>query len=194
MEKKLPERLAVINKEWTGDKPLRVMFQDEARFGRISDTRRCWCPRPVRPLTMAMVTQEYTYAYAAVSVRDGVLDTLILPHVNSGCMQIFLDEVSARYPDDRIVMIMDGAGWHKSSTLKTPANMKLVSLPPYAPELNPVEHLWDELREKAFANVVFNSLEALEDHLEASLRAMEVDIPRVHSIVAWPWIMSALLI
>jgi hypothetical protein len=71
------------------------MFQDEARFGRITDMRRCWCPRPVRPLSMAMVTQEYTYAYAAVSVRDGALDTLILPTVNSGCMQIFLDEISA---------------------------------------------------------------------------------------------------
>ena len=142
---------------------------------------------------MAMVTQEYTYAYAAVSVRDGALDTLILPQVNSECMQIFLDEVSVRHPEDRIVMILDGAGWHKSSTLKIPANMRLISLPPYSPELNPVEHLWDELREKAFGNVVFDSLNALEDHLEASLRAMEQDTPRVHSIVAWPWIMSALM-
>ena len=70
------------------------MFQDEARFGRISDTRRCWCPKPVRPLCQAMVTQEYTYAYAAVSVTDGVLDSLILPHVNGACMQLFLDEVA----------------------------------------------------------------------------------------------------
>ena len=193
MEKKLPELLTLIDKKWPGKKPLRVMFQDEARFGRISDTRRCWCPRPIRPLTMAMVTQEYTYAYAAVSVREGALDTLILPHVNSGCMQIFLDEVSARHTEDRIVMILDGAGWHKSLSLKIPANMRLISLPPYSPELNPVEHLWDELREKAFGNVVFNSLDALEDHLEASLRAMEQDTPRVHSIVAWPWIMSALM-
>lgn len=83
MEKKLPELLALIDKEWPGNKPLQVMFQDEARFGRISDTRRCWCPRPVRPMATAMVTQEYTYAYAAVSVDDGTLDTLILPHVNS---------------------------------------------------------------------------------------------------------------
>lgn len=193
MEKKLPELLTLIDQEWPDHKPIKVMFQDEARFGRISDTRRCWCPRPVRPLTMGMVTQEYTYAYAAVAVRDGALDTLILPHVNSECMQIFLDEVSARHTEYRIVMILDGAGWHKSSILKIPANMRLVSLPPYSPELNPVEHLWDELREKAFGNVVFNSLDALEDHLEASLKAMEQDTPRIHSIVAWPWIMSALM-
>lgn len=61
--------------------------------------------------------------------------------------------------------------------------MKRVSLLPNAPELNPVGHLWDELREKAFANVLFNSLESLEDHMEVSLRAMELDIPRVHSTV-----------
>lgn len=194
MEKKLRDILSLINTEWPGTKPLRVMFQDEARFGRITDTRRCWCPRPVRPLSMVTVNQEYTYAYGAVSVRDGALDTLILPTVNSGCMQIFLNEISSRYSEDRIVMILDGAGWHKSSTLQTPKNMRLISLPPYSPELNPVEHLWDELREKAFANRVFNSLHALEDHLEASLRVMENDTPRVHSIVAWPWIMDSLLI
>jgi putative transposase len=66
-------------------------------------------------------------------------------------------------------------------------------LPPYAPELNPVEHIWDELREKAFDNLVFDSLEALEDHLEVSLLAMEYDRERIRSIVAWPWIINSLL-
>ena len=80
------------------------MFQDEARFGRVSDTRRCWCPKPIRPLCQAMITQEYVYAYAAVSVADGELDTLILPQVNSNCMQIFLDEVASRHPSDRIII------------------------------------------------------------------------------------------
>jgi len=99
MEKKLRDLLSLIDSQWPGTEPLRLMFQDEARFGRISDTRRCWCPRPVRPLSLAMVTQEYTYAYAAVSVTDGALDTLIMPHVNSVCMQIFLDEISSRHPE-----------------------------------------------------------------------------------------------
>ena len=65
------------------------MFQDEARFGRVSDTRRGWCPKPIRPLCQAMITQEYVYAYAAVSIADGDLDTLILPQVNSHCRQLF---------------------------------------------------------------------------------------------------------
>ena len=74
------------------------MFQDEARFGRINDVRRCWAPRPVRPLCRAMLTHEYTYAYAAVEANSGELDSLILPHVNTDCMQLFLDEVGARHP------------------------------------------------------------------------------------------------
>ena len=72
------------------------MFQDEARFGRINDVRRCWAPRPMRPLCQAMLTHEYTYAYAAVDVTSGELDSLILPHVNTHCMQLFLDEVGQR--------------------------------------------------------------------------------------------------
>ena len=74
-----------------------------------------------------------------------------------------------------------------------PDNIRLLSLPPYSPELNPVEHIWDDLREKAFHNLVFDSLDALEDHLEAALRDMENDQNRIHSIVAWPWIINALL-
>lgn len=74
----------------------------------------------------------------------------------------------------------------------TPANMRLLPLPPYAPELNPVEHLWDELREKHFHNREFDSLDALEDHLVAALRATEQVHDVVHAIVAWPWIIDAL--
>jgi hypothetical protein len=186
--------LAKINEEWPGEEPIRLMFQDEARFGRISDIRRSWCPKPYRPICQAMVTQEYTYAYAAASVTDGVLDSLILPHVNTDCMQVFLDEVAARHSKERIVMITDGAGWHNTASLTIPANMRLEKLPPYSPELNPVEHIWDELREKSFHNRVFKSIEALEDHLCESLRLMENDNQRVHSIVAWPWIINSLLI
>jgi hypothetical protein len=66
------------------------MFQDEARFGRISDVRRCWAPKPLRPICQAMLTREYTYAYGAVDVCTGESGSLILPHVNTNCMQLFL--------------------------------------------------------------------------------------------------------
>jgi transposase len=169
------------------------MFQDEARFGRINDVRCCWAPKPIRPLCQAMLSHEYTYAYAAVEPLSGILETLILPHVNTGCMQVYLDEVGARHPQDKIVMVLDGAGWHASESLQPPANMRLPSLPPYAPALNPVEHVWDELREKFFHNVVFDSLDALEDQLEVALKTYEDDHSTIKSIVAWWWIINALL-
>jgi len=121
------------------------------------------------------------------------MDSLILPYVNGDCMQVFLDEISTRYRNDRIIMVLDGAGWHRNESLVIPDNIRLESLPPYSPELNPVEHLWDDLREKHFHNLVFDSLDALEDHLEAALRKMENEPDRIHSIVAWPWIINALM-
>lgn len=176
---------------WNNDRPLRLMFQDEARFGRISDTRYCWCRRPARPLVHAMVTQQYTYAYGAVCPQDGAFDSLVLPHVNSDCMQIFLDEIVSRYPRDNIVMVLDGAGWHKSKDFRLPDNLRLLFLPPYSPELNPQEHLWDELREKHFHNRVFDSIDTLEDHLVAALRDLENSPGRVKSITGWDWIINA---
>ena len=192
MEKKLPQALAAVVKDWPGSGPLKLMFQDEARFGRISDVRRCWAPYPLRPLCRAMLTHEYTYAYGAVDVTSGEFDSLILPHVNTACMQIFLDEVGSRHPGERIVMVLDGAGWHAGKALKPPPNMRLLSLPPYAPELNPVEHIWDELREKFFHNLAFDSMDALEDQLVAGLLALEQDWDTVKSIVSWDWIVNAL--
>lgn len=140
-----------------------------------------------------MVSHEYTYAYAAVSI-DGVLDSLILPSVNGHLMRLFLDEVARRHANERIVMVVDGARWHRSNELKNqlPSNLRLLFLPPYAPELNPVEHLWDELREKHFHNRVFDSIDTLEDHLESGLKTLELDPERVQSIVAWPWIINSL--
>ncbi|WP_245598044.1 IS630 family transposase [Ottowia thiooxydans] len=193
MEKKLPETLAEIKQGWAQGKDFKLMFQDEARFGRISDVRRCWAPRPVRPLCQGMLTHEYTYAYGAVDVCTGELDSLILPHVNTECMQVFLDEVAARHRDKHIVMVIDGAGWHRSDALKAPHNILLLKLPAYAPELNPIEHVWDELREKFFHNRAFNSLEALEDQLELALKTLEENPSTVRSIVSWPWIRDAFL-
>jgi len=108
-------------------------------------------------------------------VQDGDLDSLVLPAVNGQCMEVFLAEVATRHPDENIVMVLDGAGWHKSQTMAIPENLHLLNLPPYSPELNPVEHVWDELREKHFHNRAFESLDALEDQLIVGLLALEAD-------------------
>jgi hypothetical protein len=166
------------------------MFQDEARFGRISEARYCWCKRPQRPMVKRMVTQQYVYAYGAVSPQDGKLDSVILPYVNTNCMQIFLDEIAGRYPQDNIIMILDGAGWHKGGELQVPGNVRLLFLPPYSPELNPHENLWHEIREKYFHNRVFSSLIDLERHLESALYAFETKPDQVKSLTGWDWIIN----
>ncbi len=136
MGKKLHIKLAETRKEWAHGQTIKLMFQDEARFGRISDVRRCWAPKPIRPLCQAMLTHEYMYASGAVDVCTGQLDSLILPHVNTKCVQLFLDGIACRHPDDQIVMVVDGASWHRSQALKTPANIYLSKLLPYEPKLN----------------------------------------------------------
>lgn len=140
----------------------------------------------------AMLTHQYVYAYGAVSIPQGNFDSLVLPAVNSGCMAIFLAEISQRYPNDTIVMVLDGAGWHKSLSMPIPDNICLLSLPPYSPDLNPVEHLWDELREKYFHNRAFDSLDALENRLVEALRALENNNESVKSICNWNWIINAI--
>ena len=123
------------------------MFEDEARFGRISDPRRCWAPPGVRPEVSTQFVREYEYAFAAVSPQDGLLDTLVLPTVNTEAMNIFLAEVSRRHAEECIVMVLDGAGWHVSEDLSVPANLTLIHPPPYSLELNPVERVWEYLRD-----------------------------------------------
>jgi transposase len=191
VEKKLPQLIQDTLASFPVKQPLRLMFQDEARFGRISDCRYCWCKKPLRPLVKAMLSHQYVYAYAAVSPQDGRLDSLVLPEVNGQWMHIFLSEVASRYPTENIVMVVDGAGWHKNKHFELPVNLKLLFLPPYSPELNPQEHIWDELREKCFHNKTFDSLNLLEDHLVTSLNVLETQYETIQNIVAWDWIMSA---
>ncbi len=166
------------------------MFQDEGRFGRISDPRRCWGPPRARPDVSAALVREYSYAYAALSPWDDDLDSLILPDASTVCMNVFLKEVAARHASEFIVMVLDGAGWHRAKALQMPDNMAFVFLPPYSPELNPVENLWGELREKSFHNRAFENLDAVEDRLCDALAVFEPDHERIHRLAAWRWIVE----
>lgn len=172
--------------------PLRLLFQDESRFGLISDARRCWCPAPERPVCPVTISHQAVYAYASVSIGSGQVDSLILPRVDTACMQIFLNEIASRYPKEKLVMVLDNAGWHLGKELKIPKNMRLLPLPPYSPELNPMENIWDELREKSFYNKVFENIDHLEQHLLSTLQEIEKTPDITKSISDWPWILEAL--
>jgi hypothetical protein len=166
------------------------MFQDEARFGRINDPRRCGAPHGLRPQVCTRIVREYTDVLAAVSPHDGTLDTLVLPDVNALTMSLFLAEVAQRHPQDFILMVLDGAGWHRAKDLQIPENMRWLPLPPYSPQLNPVEHLGEEIREKWFPNLVFDSLRAVEDRLVEALATLENNSQRVAQVAGFDWIIS----
>jgi transposase len=164
------------------------MFEDEARFGRMREPRRAWVPPDVRPLVGTRIEREYSYAYAAVSPHDGALVSLVLPEVNAELMSLFLAEVARRYARTFIVLVLDGAGWHRAGDLVVPERMRLYPLPARSPELNPAEHLWEEIREKWLRNRLFVHQEAVERQVEKGLAALEGDPRHVASLAGFHWI------
>lgn len=168
------------------------MAQDEGRFGRINIAGRCWAPPRVRPSVGTQIVREYIYAYSAVCPATGELTSLILPYADTNCMNIFLEHVSQENSNYFIIMQMDGAGWHKSQGLKIPENIRLVFQPPYSPQLNPTEHIWDEIREKDMKNNVFNSIKEVITALSDGLNKLRANIERVKSMTLFPHLDIAL--
>lgn len=182
----------MIIKEILADIPkgirVRLLFQDESRFGRISDHRRCWAPLPMRPLVSQQVVREFLYVMAAVSPSDGQLASLIMPWVDTEIMSIFLAHVTKEFSEDFCLIFLDGAGWHKADELRIPKNMKILFLPPYSPELNPVESLWEHLRKNYFGNRVFGSLQELENCLCQALNNLINQPQTVKSLTNYDWL------
>jgi transposase len=167
---------------------LRLMFQDEARFGRLSDPRTCWAPAPLRPIVKKALIREYKYEYAAVSPWDGQLDYMTSEKMNTESMNYFLKQVSQAHSQEYIVMILDGASSHKCKELQIPEEMALLYLPPYSPELNPTEQIWNVLRRNSFANKVFDSLEAATSQAENGLAQIASNSKALKSLTNWRWI------
>lgn len=167
---------------------LRLLFQDEGRFGRIHDGRRCWAPLPLRPCVGQQVVREFVYAFAAVSPRDGRIASLVLPWVDADLMSLFLAHTAAQFPDDHCVVLMDGAGWHKANALVVPDAMTLVPLPPYSPECNPVEQIWKYTRTNGLRNQTFDSLDQVVDVVSDTLHTLHTHPDLVRSITCFDWI------
>ena len=163
------------------------MFQDEARFGRITAPRACWAPEGERPRAPSQMVREYVHVFGAVSPADGRHESLVLPYADTEAMTVFLREVAKRRPRDYILMFMDQAGWHRSAELKVPPNTELAYLPPHSPELNPQEQVWDELREKFFGNRFFRSIKGVMDRLVEGLRHIESSPQAVASLTQRDW-------
>jgi len=167
---------------------LRLLFQDEARFGCISDQRRCWAPWPLRPIVGQQIVRQFVYGLAAVSPLDGRLASLILPWVDAEVMSLFLAHTAAQFRNEHCLMLLDGAGWHTALALRVPPTIHLLSLPPYSPELNPVEHLWEHLRENYIGNRVFASLDGVIQQLCTGLHNLHRQPTLVQSMTTFDWL------
>jgi hypothetical protein len=162
------------------------MAEDEGRFGRVSIPRRAWAPPGVRPRAPRQIVREYTYVYAAVAPAEGKMTSLILPTANTAMMQLFLDHVSQTFADYFIVMQVDRAGWHGAKALAVPDNIRLIPQPAYSPELNPVEHIWEDIREKQLPNLALATLEEVIDKVCDGLRQLEAAPERLRSMTYFP--------
>ncbi len=109
-----------------------------------------------------------------------------MPYCNTVCMNVFMKELSKEYPDDDILMVCDGASWHRSSAMIIPDNITLLNIPPYTPEMNPIEQIWREIRTKGFRNEVFQTLEKVVDRLCVTINNLSAET--ISSITLRDWI------
>ncbi len=174
------------------ERPLRIIFQDEARFGRLPVIRSAWAPAGVRPVVKAAIERQFQYVYGAVSPIEGEIDWMTIDSMNTENMSRFLDQVRTAHPDDHILMVVDGASSHKSGQLTIPNNMTLLAFPPYSPELNPVESLWDHVRENACANAYFDSLNDVIKKVDHELASLVKCSAKVANMFCWPWIIESI--
>ena len=170
---------------------LRVMFADEARFGRMNRPRPCRAPTGVRPEVAAQLIREYIYLYGAVCPQDGTCVYLIMPTSNTACFQSFLNVLSRRFSRQDILLVLDGAPNHRCGDLAVPTNITLLFLPPYAPELNPKENLWDEIRETVFKNYALKSIDAVHAKLNDAITYINWRPELVKSITSFPYIVRS---
>ncbi|MBO7731004.1 MAG: IS630 family transposase [Methanobrevibacter sp.] len=169
------------------NKHVRIMFEDEAGFGRINVPKYCWTGSG-RPSVPCHHIREYQYAFGAVDPCSGDHYFLVMPWCNTQCMNMFLKKLSKQYKNDEILLICDGAAWHKSGILSVPKNIHLFYIPPYTPEMNPIEQIWREIRTRGFKNEVFHTLEDVVHRLSDTIRSLTNEV--VQSITGRDWILS----
>ena len=144
--------------------PIEIWFQDEARIGQKNGLVRQWARRGTRPRQPADQRYENAYLFGAICPAHGKGAALALPFANTEAMQLYIDEIAANVaPGAHAVLIFDRAGWHTTPELTMPANMTPIWLPSRAPELNPVENVWQYLRQNWLSNTVFETYDAIID-------------------------------
>lgn len=140
-----------------------VFFFDESRFGTHSRIGHGWFKTGSRTNVKHKLGYQNFYVYSAVSPKNGDNFSLIIPKVDVAWMNKFLEEFSLNLKYKKAILVMDQAGWHKSLALVIPDNIKIIYLSQYSPELNPVEKLWQFIKDNILKNTIYNSLHDLEE-------------------------------
>lgn len=172
---------------------LLLMFEDEARFGRMSRPFTCWAPLGTRPEVKTQMVREYDYVFGAVAPLTGQMDSLVLPRCDTEMTRIFLAEVSQRHLDQHVLMFMDQAGWHTTKKLKLPHNITIDFLPARSPQCNPQEPVWKVLRRDFLGNRHFNSLAEVSKATAAGLHTLENNQTFLQGLCGFDWIITSLL-
>lgn len=185
----LGERLTNLNV--AGGRRVRVWVADEHRDGLIPVVRRCWTLRGLRPTAPYQTKYEWGYLYSALEVDgDNAAEFACLPGVSLALSHLFLERLAARDPAAEHVVIWDQAGFHPQPGLHgLPEHIHVLPLPPYSPELNPVEVIGDVIKDR-IANTLWQTLEAIEEALGEELRPIYESAERVRSLVSHPWLIE----
>lgn len=181
--------MAAVIPEAARGRPVEVWWQDEARVGQQGSLTYTWAPRGSRPAAPRDTRYEWAYLFGAVCPDRGIGAALVLPHVNTEAMNLHLAEISQHVaPNAHAVIVLDGAGWHQPGQRpQIPPNISLLYLPPYSPQLNPAENVWQFLRQNYLAHRV---LDTYDDIVQACCRAWNAlaSAPdRIRSIASRTW-------
>jgi len=142
----LPEKLDKVKLKHP-DKKIEVWFSYEARLGQQGTITRIWALCGSQPRVLRQTKYEWLYVIGAVCPQTGKSSGLLSPYINAEIMNIYLQQFGKELAEDvHAIMIWDQAGFHKSTALRIPDNITIIPLPPYSPELNPVENLWHYFR------------------------------------------------
>jgi len=164
-----------------------VWFQDEARIGQQGTLTRVWAERGSSPRVVRQTEYQWGYVFGAVNPLTGQSSALIAPTVGTDLMSTHLRMIAEEAGGEtHVVLVLDGAGWHKAKALVVPMNMTLLFLPPYAPELMPMERVWAWMRQHDLSNRVFADEADIDKACRASWNNLTPE--RLRTITATEWI------
>ncbi len=168
---------------------MQVFSQDERRFGVLTVRRRRLTARGVQPVGPVQPVFDSFYVYGAVAPTTGERFFLEWPYLNAETFQIFVDAFARAFPDSLNILLLDNSGAHTAQRIRWPENVRSVWLPPYCPELNPIERVWRDLKDD-LAWQQFIALNAQQDYVGDLLRAYEA--PTLPSLTGYGYLVEAI--